>query len=127
MLVRWSSLRVQKMGDTMLALDEKAKQIPNLELAQAIYRYDTETKAGNVASALELKAGILKDVEADAMTPLYTNLCLKLGWTVDDALVEKMTTLNATKLVELDAALEDATVNAGDMEVSESISYNYQS
>ena len=102
----------------MLALDEKVKQIPNLELAQAIYRYDTETKAGDAAAAQSLKDGILKDVERDAMTPLYIGLCSKLGWAVDNALVERMTSLNETKLVELEAALEDATVNAGDMEVS---------
>ena len=51
------------------------------------------------------------------MAPYYELVCADLGWSVDQALLEKMKDANLAKLKELDNAVEDAEQNLGETEV----------
>jgi hypothetical protein len=76
------------MADLMVAIDESHKQVPNLELAQKIYYFESQQKLGH--DITELKSSIIEDIEESDMLPLYNTLCSKLGWNVDETKVEKM-------------------------------------
>ncbi len=52
------------------------------------------------------------------MAPFYEEVCKDLGWTMDEALLAGMKERNAAILAELDAAIEDAEKNLGEMEVT---------
>jgi len=54
------------------------------------------------------------------MAPFYELVCKDLGWSVDQALLQKMKSNNAEKLSQLNATIEDAEQNLGEMEVRES-------
>ena len=51
----------------------------------------------------------------------YEEACTELGWTLDPALAASMRAATATKLTSLDAAVEDARENAGDVEVRDAL------
>lgn len=53
------------------------------------------------------------------MAPFYEEVCKDLNWPVDDTLLTSMKTKNMEQLKELDAAIEDAEKNLGEMEVRE--------
>lgn len=53
------------------------------------------------------------------MAPFYKEVCQDLNWPVDEGLLAKMQAKNAEQLKELDAAIEDAEQNLGEMEVRE--------
>lgn len=53
------------------------------------------------------------------MAPFYKEVCQELSWPIDEALLSKMETRNQEQLRELDAAIEDAEQNLGEMEVRE--------
>ena len=82
---------IQKM-DTLLALDENIKQIPNLKLSEDIYSYDNIlliTK-NNERKRNELKDNILFSLENDSMTSLYLNLCQKYQWEINEIKLQTM-------------------------------------
>lgn len=54
------------------------------------------------------------------MAPFYEEVCRDLVWAVDTQLLSLMKEHNESKLKELDAAIEDAEQNLGEMEVRES-------
>lgn len=54
------------------------------------------------------------------MSPFYEEVCKDLGWTIDSKLLATMKEHNEAQLKELDAAIEDAEQNLGEMEVRES-------
>jgi len=54
------------------------------------------------------------------MSPFYEEVCKDLGWTIDLKLLTTMKERNEAQLKELDAAIEDAEQNLGEMEVRES-------
>jgi len=51
------------------------------------------------------------------MAPLYSALCAKHGWKLDDSKLAAMREANAKAVADIDAKMEDAAVNAGDTEV----------
>ena len=53
------------------------------------------------------------------MATLYEETCTMLSWPVDSQLLAKMKSNNEEKLKQLDAAIEDAETNLGEMEVRE--------
>ena len=72
------------MDSLLVASDENAKQIPNMELCQRVYRYEYAIETGQLDKAENLKASIIATITEDAMAPHYTALCAKYGWTVDE-------------------------------------------
>eukprot|EP01069_Polyplicarium_translucidae_P007859 Polyplicarium_translucidae@DN3159_c0_g1_i1.p2 len=55
------------------------------------------------------------------MLPFYRGLCSKLGWIPEEGLVDAMEDVIAKRLVALDAAIDDAKANLGDVEVRDAI------
>jgi len=108
------------MSDMMLAVDESAKQTPNMVLAQKLYEYELQTKQGLDSSVLQ--AEILGAVEGDDMAPFYKELCEKYGWPLDEAKLLAMTTKNEKEALDTEAKIADAKINAGDSEVLELMS-----
>jgi len=89
---------------------------PNLELAQWKYLLSTDKHKNNS----EIQTKLMDAIKADDMAPFYEEVCKDLGWTMDEALLAGMKERNAAILAELDAAIEDAEKNLGEMEVRES-------
>lgn len=88
---------------------------PKLELAQYKFLLTLKENLGNV----ELKNKLLAEIKADNMAPWYEEVCAELGWPVDQALLIEMKGVNSKKIEELDAVIEDAEKNLGEMEVRE--------
>ena len=55
------------------------------------------------------------------MAPFYEELCKELGWQLDTGLLQKMKEENEKKLQELDATLDDAEKNQGEIEVRDTL------
>jgi 26S proteasome regulatory subunit N7 len=53
------------------------------------------------------------------MAAYYEEVCTSLGWAQDSVMLTKMKNNNEEKLKQLDAAIEDAETNLGEMEVRE--------
>jgi len=90
-----------------------------MELANQIYNYERKTEAGEDSS--ELKEKIVAKIMEDCMLPLYETSCSKYSWAVDADLVATMKTKNEEDLAAISSSLEDATSNAGDTEVLDSM------
>mmetsp|Transcript_3176 Transcript_3176/g.6425 ORF Transcript_3176/g.6425 Transcript_3176/m.6425 type:complete len:395 (+) Transcript_3176:42-1226(+) len=103
--------------DTLLALDESAKQIPNMELCQQAHRYEYAVQNGNSGDAEELKQSIVEVMVADAMAPHYGALCAKYGWEIDQAKDAAMKETISEELEKIGKSYADALENAGDMEL----------
>ncbi|EDS39093.1 26S proteasome non-ATPase regulatory subunit 6 [Culex quinquefasciatus] len=88
---------------------------PNLELSQI--KFLLTLPEHNQDKALVDK--LLTAIKADNMGPWYEEVCKDLGWTVDQKLLGEMKELNRKKVEELDAVIEDAEKNLGEMEVRE--------
>ncbi|KAH8279010.1 hypothetical protein KR018_012274 [Drosophila ironensis] len=88
---------------------------PNLELAQTKFLLTLAEHKQDAA----LKAKLLEAIRTDSMAPWYEHICTELGWTVDKELLARMKENNRVELEQLDAAIEDAEKNLGEMEVRE--------
>ncbi|EDV43357.1 uncharacterized protein Dana_GF16564 [Drosophila ananassae] len=88
---------------------------PNLELAQTKFLL---TLAEHKQDAI-LKGKLLEAIRTDNMAPWYEHICAELGWTLDKDLLARMKENNRVELEQLDAAIEDAEKNLGEMEVRE--------
>lgn len=94
---------------------ESLEKNPNLELAQLKF----------LLSSIEfqrdesLKAKLMEAIKENNMAPFYEEVCKDLNWPVDSVLLEKMKKVNEEELKKLDAAIEDAEKNLGEMEVRE--------
>jgi len=74
--------------------------------------------AGSVAGATEQ---LLAAVDKYEMGPWYASLCAEFGWEVDAARTASLRAANAAELAKLDAAIEDAEENHGDVEVMDAL------
>eukprot|EP00635_Sarcinochrysidales_sp_CCMP3193_P009868 CAMPEP_0118904976 /NCGR_PEP_ID=MMETSP1166-20130328/9215_1 /TAXON_ID=1104430 /ORGANISM="Chrysoreinhardia sp, Strain CCMP3193" /LENGTH=404 /DNA_ID=CAMNT_0006844245 /DNA_START=6 /DNA_END=1220 /DNA_ORIENTATION=+ len=83
---------------------------PNFALAQDAFRYGS---SGSSADEAKVKAAIAEK----KMGPFYEWCCGKFGWAVDEAWLAEMKASNEAETVALEAKLEEARRNAGDMEV----------
>lgn len=99
----------------MVAIDESAQQCPDLKLAQKLFALETKMKMGEDVG--DLKNGILADVENNSMEKIYTQICTKYSWDMDEAKVEAMKKANEATLADIAQKEEDAILNAGDTEV----------
>lgn len=95
--------------------EEGLEKNPNLDLAQWRFLLTIDEHK----NSMELKAKLLDAIENDNMAPFYEETCQLLGWPVDPQLLTKMKSNNEEKLKQLDAAIEDAETNLGEMEVRE--------
>ncbi|RWS30570.1 26S proteasome non-ATPase regulatory subunit 6-like protein [Leptotrombidium deliense] len=89
---------------------------PNLQLSQWKFMLTTDVYRDNK----QIKADLLNAIKADNMTPFYEQVCEDLHWTVDNQLLAQMKAKNEARLNELNANIEDAEKNLGEMEVRES-------
>lgn len=94
--------------------EQSLEKNPNLELSQMKFLL---TVVKNDAST---KEKLLAGIKENNMTCFYEEVCKDLHWPVDSALVETMKIANEAELKKLDAAIEDAEKNLGEMEVRES-------
>ena len=74
--------------------------------------------AGSVAGAT---ARLLAAVDKYEMGPWYASLCAEFGWDVDAARTAKLRAANAAELAKLEATIEDAEENHGDVEVMDAL------
>jgi len=89
---------------------------PDLELAQLKFLLSSEQHRNDV----EIKQKLIDAIKSNDMSPFYEEVCKDLGWSVDSKLLATMKERNEAQLKELDAAIEDAEQNLGEMEVRES-------
>ena len=107
------------MSDSlMVASDENVKQNPNLELAHQVFLLENKIKRSENTD--DLKKTIIDEIVLESMAPLYSELCEKYGWLVDEAILNQMVAANKASIVEFDRKIVDATENAGDTEVMDS-------
>lgn len=88
---------------------------PKLELAQYKFLLTLDEHKNDV----ELKTKLLNEIKADNMAPWYEIVCKDLAWTVDQQLLTEMKAANTKEIEDLDAVIEDAEKNLGEMEVRE--------
>ncbi|XP_030371235.1 26S proteasome non-ATPase regulatory subunit 6 [Scaptodrosophila lebanonensis] len=88
---------------------------PNLELAQTKFLLTLSEYKQDVA----LKSKLLEAIQADNMAPWYEHICTELNWTMDKDILARMREQNRIQIEQLDAAIEDAEKNLGEMEVRE--------
>uniref|UniRef100_A0A1B0DPZ6 26S proteasome non-ATPase regulatory subunit 6 n=1 Tax=Phlebotomus papatasi TaxID=29031 RepID=A0A1B0DPZ6_PHLPP len=88
---------------------------PNLELAQFKFLLSLPEHR----SDKELQGKLMNAIRTENMAPFYEEVCKDLGWPIDQALLAKMKETNEKKLEELNAVIEDAEKNLGEMEVRE--------
>jgi len=88
---------------------------PKLELAQYKFLITLKENQNNE----ELKTKLMDGIKEDNMAPWYEEVCADLGWNVNHALLSEMKAVNAKRVEELDATIEDAEKNLGEMEVRE--------
>jgi len=89
---------------------------PDLELAQLKFLLSSEQHKNDVG----IKEKLMDAIKSNDMSPFYEEVCKDLGWTIDLKLLTTMKERNEAQLKELDAAIEDAEQNLGEMEVRES-------
>jgi len=89
---------------------------PDLELAQLKFLLSSEQHKNDT----EIKQKLIDAIKSNDMSPFYEEVCKDLGWTIDSKLLATMKEHNEAQLKELDAAIEDAEQNLGEMEVRES-------
>ncbi|KAK8778654.1 hypothetical protein V5799_020004 [Amblyomma americanum] len=94
--------------------EESLPKNPDLELAQmkfVLVRHEPHND--------KLKQDLMTAITEHNMAPFYEETCAELGWTVDADLLANMKLANATEIVRLDSAIEDAEKNLSETEVRE--------
>jgi len=81
----------------------------------------TATAKDAAARAAALEAELNREIDAKRMAPFYEWACAKFGWPVDAERLAKMKSSNEAEAAALQAALDEATRNAGDMEVLDAL------
>lgn len=97
--------------------EEGLPKNPNLEIAQ--WRYTLTAPHG--VNKEETATKLLNAIKENNMAPFYEEICLDLGWIVDQTLLENMKLSNKTELKKLEKAIEDAETNLGETEVRDAL------
>ena len=87
----------------------------DVDLAQKIF--DLELAEG----ARDETAAVMAIVERRNMAATYATLCERFAWRADAALTAKMADANAERLGEIEAKIEDAKENLGDVEIRDAM------
>lgn len=94
---------------------ESLDKNPDLRLAQLKFLLSLPEHQNDE----ELRNELLSAIEENCMAPFYEDICKDLSLTPNRTLLDKMKAENAQKIEQLDAAIEDAEKNLGEMEVRE--------
>lgn len=95
--------------------EQGLQKIPDLRLAQAKFSLSLPENKNDETKIQELKKTIIDN----NMSHFYEDCCKDLGWTLDDALLQKMKKNNEDKVKEFDVAIEDALTSQGETEIRE--------
>lgn len=95
--------------------EEGLEKNPKLELAQLKFLLSLPENINNQ----ELKTKLMNEIKAENMAHFYELVAGDLSWPIDQKLLGEMKATNAKKIEELDAVIEDAEKNLGEMEVRE--------
>jgi len=99
--------------------EEALPKIPDLQVAYHLFQCAAAdaSDATDKASYAESESFLVDAVKTNHMAPFYVYMSQTLGREPDASLLEKLRGENKKEIESLDKALEDATTNAGDMEV----------
>ncbi|KAG1654442.1 hypothetical protein FOA52_009160 [Chlamydomonas sp. UWO 241] len=95
-----------------------AERDSKLDLAEKIFLLRSEAPGVDKAA---LQKEVLDAVAKDDLLPIYDHCCATLGWTVDQAKRDAMTTKNDEKMAELESKIKDAEENLGEQEVRDGL------
>lgn len=95
--------------------EEGLEKNPKLDLAQMKFLLSLPENFNNQ----ELKTKLMSEIKSENMAPFYELVANDLSWPIDPKLLGEMKAINAKKIEELDAIIEDAEKNLGEMEVRE--------
>lgn len=95
--------------------EEGLEKNPKLNLAQMKFLLSLPENINNQ----ELKTNLMSEIKSENMAPFYELVANDLSWPIDQKLLGDMKAINAKKIEELDATIEDAEKNLGEMEVRE--------
>ena len=70
--------------------EEIVKSVPNMDIPQLAYQYETRVKDNDQVKLQELKDSIIKCITDDFMAPYYRDICSKFDWEIDETLMESM-------------------------------------
>ena len=86
----------------------------DVDLAQKMYDHER-------ARDDESREAVLAIVRKREMATTMEELCERFGWTRDEGAVKRMREANERRLREIDAKIEDAKENLGDVEVRDAM------
>nr|CAI5819970.1 unnamed protein product [Callosobruchus analis] len=92
---------------------DQYSRYPRLELAQLKFKISLPEYSNDE----ELKKKLLDIIILEDMGPYYETLSKELDWTLQDKIIQELKEKNATKLAELDKAIEDALENLSTIDV----------
>ncbi|CAH8514265.1 unnamed protein product [Heterobilharzia americana] len=95
--------------------EEGLEKIPNLRLAQWVFRAGLDKTPASLRKQLLEK--ITKCIQDENMAAYYEVVCKELDLSVDQQILKSMQSVNEEKIKELDAKIKDAEENLGDTEV----------
>lgn len=101
------------MSDTTESSTKKEKPTL-LDLAEDIYNFDRLREDA-------VKDKIFLRIRDDSMGPFYSSFCEKFDLPVDESMLKSLQEKNEKSLETIEAKLQDNIVNAGDMEVLDSL------
>nr|CAH7731174.1 unnamed protein product [Callosobruchus chinensis] len=102
------------MDQENLPSDQSSKY-PNLEIAQLKFKISLPEHSNDE----ELKKKLLDIIILEEMGPYYEIVWRDLGWTLQDKIIQELKEKNATKLAELDKAIDDALENLSTIDVKD--------
>uniref|UniRef100_K3X2N3 PCI domain-containing protein n=1 Tax=Globisporangium ultimum (strain ATCC 200006 / CBS 805.95 / DAOM BR144) TaxID=431595 RepID=K3X2N3_GLOUD len=110
-------------GNISEEIEDALSTLPNMNIAEIYFTLQHQHSAGSTlpASETKYKDELLVLIKANQMTPFYKRVCAEFKWQVDADLVATMSAANDEEAKQLDAQLEDATQNLGDIEVLEAL------
>lgn len=110
-------------GNISEEIEDSLSTLPNMKIAEIYFTLQHQHSAGSTLPATETsyKDELLALIKANQMTPFYKRVCEEFQWSIDQDLVAAMSAENHDEAKQLDAQLEDATENLGDIEVLEAL------
>lgn len=90
-----------------------------MDLASLIYNYDAQRH--QPSDEQRLRSEIMKIIEDNDMQPLYNDLADKYAWEKNETFSETLRVKNENELKTIEDKIEDASKNAGDTEVINSL------
>lgn len=103
------------MEGPMVSSTEGEKNVPNLEMAQALFEYELHHSKGVEDAGLIAK--VMTFIKEDSMAESYRVLCEKYGWSLDEDLLTTLQEENNNHLEKLTTKYDEAVENAGETEV----------